>query len=75
MSRKCACGICDNDPSNDYDIFDDEGKECCKCQKKKKVCFPAAARVSLENGKHIKMSELQIGDRVQTGGLWGNILK
>ena len=34
---------------------------------KKKGCFPSTARVNLENGKVIKMSELQIGDKVQTG--------
>ena len=30
-------------------------------------CFPSTAKVTLENGKSIKMSELQVGDRVQTG--------
>ena len=30
-------------------------------------CFPSAANVLLENGKTITMSELQTGDRVQTG--------
>ena len=30
-------------------------------------CFPAAATAKLESGKSLKMSELQIGDRVQTG--------
>ena len=30
-------------------------------------CFPSVARVSLENGKSVSMSELQKGDRVQTG--------
>ena len=30
-------------------------------------CFPATARLSLENGKSVMMSELQVGDRVQTG--------
>ena len=32
--------------------------------------FPATAKVFLENGKLIKISELQIGDRVQTGTYW-----
>ena len=31
------------------------------------ACFPATARLTLENGKSITMSELQIGDKVQTG--------
>ena len=30
-------------------------------------CFPSTARVHLENGKVVTMSELQVGDRVQTG--------
>ena len=30
-------------------------------------CFPSTAKVKLENDKSIMMSELQIGDRVQTG--------
>ena len=30
-------------------------------------CFPATARVSLENGKTIKMAELQPGEKVKAG--------
>ena len=30
-------------------------------------CFPSSATVSLENGKSVTMSQLQIGDQVQTG--------
>ena len=30
-------------------------------------CFPSFAKVKLENGKPLAMSELQIGDKVQTG--------
>ena len=30
-------------------------------------CFPVSARLSLESGKSVAMSELQIGDKVQTG--------
>ena len=30
-------------------------------------CFPSLAKVKLENGKSLAMSELQIGDKVQTG--------
>ena len=33
----------------------------------KKGCFPSSAKVNLEKGKVIRMSELQIGDKVQTG--------
>ena len=37
-------------------------------------CFPGTARLTLENGKSITMSELQIGDKVQTGivSRWAN---
>ena len=30
-------------------------------------CFPLLAKVELENGDSVTMSELHIGDRVQTG--------
>ena len=30
-------------------------------------CFPSESRVKLENGKSVTMSELQIGDKIQTG--------
>ena len=30
-------------------------------------CFPAVAEVKLKNGKSVPMSELEIGDQVQTG--------
>ena len=30
-------------------------------------CFPAGATVRMETGKSVAMSELQIGDQVQTG--------
>ena len=30
-------------------------------------CFPSAARVKLDNGKSVRMSELQVGDLIQTG--------
>ena len=36
---------------------------CCPCG----ACFPGTGTFNLENGKSVKMSELQIGDRVQTG--------
>ena len=53
----CKCGMCESR----------EGTlNCCTCTGKK-TCFPSSARVSLENGKTVRMSELQIGDRVQTG--------
>ena len=30
-------------------------------------CFPSTAKVNLENGNLVSMSELQCGDRVQAG--------
>ena len=30
-------------------------------------CFPSLVRVKLQDGRLVKMSELQIGDQVQTG--------
>ena len=30
-------------------------------------CFPLMAKVKIENGKSVQISELQIGDKVQTG--------
>ena len=41
---------------------------CCDCDfKKKDKCFSSASEVTLENGKSIRMYELQLGDPVQTG--------
>ena len=34
-------------------------------------CFPSASKVKLKNGKSVMMSELQIGDQVQTGTFAG----
>ena len=38
----------------------------CK-ENKPAACFPSAAKVTLKNGKLVKMSELKTGDKVQTG--------
>ena len=40
------------------------GTYCCK---KCDDCFPASARLSLENGDSVLMNELKVGDKVQTG--------
>ena len=52
---------------------------CCECppppppppppsgKKNNNGCFPGTAQVILETGKSATMSELQIGDKVQTG--------
>ena len=42
--------------------FGTEAANVAKCR-----CFPATARLTLDNGKSVMMSELQKGDRVQTG--------
>ena len=34
---------------------------------KSSSCFPSFAKVNIENGKVITMSDLQLGDRVETG--------
>ena len=34
---------------------------------KRPPCFPSTAKVNLQTGKTVAMSELQIGDSVQTG--------
>ena len=60
----CRCGTCFIDPSL-ADLLTPQGFHgavCCHCK-----CFPSIARVSLENGKSKTMTELQIGDKVQTG--------
>ena len=39
----------------------------CNCRKKTEGCFPADSKVSLGGGETVKMSQLQVGDKVQTG--------
>ena len=34
---------------------------------RRKKCFPSMAKVNVENGESVTMSELQIGDKVKTG--------
>ena len=41
--------------------------ECCECPPPPSGCFPSTARMTLESGKSVTMSELQTGDRVQAG--------
>ena len=31
------------------------------------ACFPSNAKIHLQNGKSIRMSEMKIGDQIQTG--------
>ena len=41
---------------------------CCDCTKRNNSgCFPSSSKVNLENGKSVLMSDLQLGDQVQTG--------
>ena len=41
---------------------------CCDCVKRETPrCFPSTSKVNLENGKSVPMSDLQLGDQVQTG--------
>ena len=40
---------------------------CCKC-----ACFPSMAKVHLQNQKPVMMSELKIGDLIQTGTQFRN---
>ena len=43
-------------------FFENATEECDTAN-----CFPSTAKVNLENGKSVRMSELQVGDKVQTG--------
>ena len=51
---------------------------CCKCDSSS--CFPSASKVSLESGKSVTMSELQLGDWVKQvkvftiHKVWGKII-
>ena len=47
------CGCCP--------ICNDHRPECFQ------DCFPSSSVVNLDNGKSVRMAELKIGDRVQTG--------
>ena len=41
----------------------------------KKGCFPSTAKVKVANGKTVSMTDLQIGDQVQTGkDIWINFV-
>ena len=48
---------------------EDYAYHCCDCPPPPppRRCFPSTAKVSLENGISVKMSELQVGDHVQIG--------
>ena len=67
----CQCGHCRSIAWNSNRHY-----ECCNCPPPpppppSSACFPSFARVILDNGKWISMSELQPGDKVQTGmSIW-----
>ena len=49
-----------------FTCYNTENNNCNDCS------FPASARVFLENGQSVPMSELKIGDRVQSGNFCFN---
>ena len=65
----CSCGIQPKAASlASYANARPEDYECSPCDHKGNYnCFPATASVTLRGGKRIMMSELRVGDRVQTG--------
>ena len=44
-----------------------DSRSCCDCTYPPKECFPSTSKVKLADGKSVRMSELQLGDQVQTG--------
>ena len=57
----CPCGECGVGTHAAVAVPVGAPEYCCEC------CFPGTGTVNLESGKSVKMSELKIGDRVQTG--------
>ena len=63
---RCRSKNCDAVCTNDGD----ETFECCACPKESDNdggCFPAKSTIILATGKIVKMSQLQIGHKVQIG--------
>ena len=59
MRQKCVKKVCFPN------VF-----QCCHCVDgidTGTTCFPSTSKVKLGNGKVVTMSELQLGDQVQTG--------
>ena len=56
-----------------YHCWGDGAVKCCFTEPTspdcsvRRSCFPSTAKINLENGKSVRMAELQVGDRVQTG--------
>ena len=80
-ARRCDCNCGDDSPDGalccpcncpcDYCHSYGVVYECCQCRPppppKSSSCFPSFAKVMIENGKMITMSDLQLGDRLETG--------
>ena len=61
LATRCEHKECFSCKRHHYPLW---GKpHCCECH----GCFPSASSVSLENGESVAMSQLQIGDKIQTG--------
>ena len=78
LLQDCECGTCIHEAGLTGLIFTTwlcmlipKTQECCKCESS---CFPAAAKCFLENGESVTMSELKLGDQVQTGILFQKTL-
>ena len=67
--RQACAGVkgCNAGGCSWCDRYTDSGTCRACCCNGDGSCFPAVSKVYLENGKSVTMSELQIGDRVQTG--------
>ena len=57
----CPCGACGGSGYANNAAPAGAPSHCCSCR------FPGSGTIKLESGKSVKMSELQIGDQVQTG--------
>ena len=58
--------ICDKYNFNCNSLFDNYNQNNNFAESSS--CFPSITKVEVDGGKTIKLSELQIGDRIKTGG-------
>ena len=65
----CKCGIVKKSFQDLFSLVDLQNTYSCK---KCKGCFPGASSIKLKSGRSIAMSELQVGDHVETGLLKTN---
>ena len=63
-----------NDEENLYEIIKNRvvDKGICSISHLTGKCFPSITNIKLRNGKIVMMSDLQKGDRVQTGNITEN---